>query len=445
LVNKPRHTAILLLIIGAIIITAPRSDAQPAVKKTPPAADKKTPPAANKKPAAAQPGKPNFWVGNITITVTHSTKPGIQLYSQTIYHVRLQEETRQQTVIAGKIYYSTDMRLINAGTKVEGFWEEWEDGQHGLGSNGSWKSTGSGHTSVLSPGSNFGSVGHIVMSPGGERLQYVFEMWPDTDSSHYPTTEQYYQGDPPKKLIMENKGTYMAARSRGDSVGFATLSKFSGTCNLMEGQYLIKDYNGNPEEKVSWRLELETCNNFDNRINNILQNEGDFVDDPNDKGGATNKGITMNTWKKNAKDLLNVEPTLDNLKNITDEQATTIYKARYWDEYGLDKLCDGDLKYMMFDFCVNSGPNAVKIIQKTLNQLGAKVTVNGQMNSQTIDAINAADNLKLYNTFKNNRLIYYKKIVENDPTQEKFLKGWTARTNGFKDKTPGTVKDANCQ
>ncbi len=213
----------------------------------------------------------------------------------------------------------------------------------------------------------------------------------------------------------------------------------------MQGQYIIKDQDGHPAEKVSWRLELETCNNFDNRIHNVLKTEGEFVDDPDDKGGATNKGITMNTWKENAKALLNVEPTLDNLKKITEEQATTIYKLRYWDGYGLDNLCDGDLKYMMFDFCANAGHHAVKVIQRTLNQLGAKVSVNGQMNAQTIDAINAADKANLYNTFKNNRLAYYKKIADDDPTQEKFLKGWTDRANGFKNKTAGAVNDANCQ
>jgi lysozyme family protein len=434
MLTRLRHTAILMSAAGAILIA---SDAR--------LLDKKIPATETLTFQSGQQNKPNVWVGNITTVVTHSTKPGIQLYSQTIYHVRLQEEPRKQTVIAGKTFYSTDMRLINVDSKVEGFWEEWEDGKSGLGSTGSWKSTGSGHTSVLNPGSNAGSVGHIVMSQSGERMEYEFEMSPDKDSAHYVTTQQYYQGDPPKKLMKENKGTYMMASTRGDSTGFATLSKFSGVCNIMEGQYLVKDYEGNPVEKVSWRLELETCNNFDNRVGNILQNEGGFVDDPEDNGGATNKGITMNTWNENAKPLLNVEPTLDNLKNITTDQAATIYKAKYWDAFNLDKLCDGDLKYLLFDFCVNAGHHAVKVLQKTLNQLGAHVTVNGQMNNQTIDAINAANNLKLYNNLKQNRLDYYQNIVDNDASQQKFLKGWQDRTNAFRNKTAGTAKDANCQ
>ena len=63
----------------------------------------------------------------------------------------------------------------------------------------------------------------------------------------------------------------------------------------------------------------------------LLRFEGGFVDDPADPGGATNKGITLQTFQAHARQLLAVAPTLENLKNLSDAQAGTLYKALYWD------------------------------------------------------------------------------------------------------------------
>src|SRR5579864_2106367 len=66
----------------------------------------------------------------------------------------------------------------------------------------------------------------------------------------------------------------------------------------------------------------------------VLLNEGGFVDDPNDSGGATNKGIAWATWQAYAKEDIGVEPTLANLKSLTNDQAKVIYLKRYWEPRG---------------------------------------------------------------------------------------------------------------
>ena len=50
----------------------------------------------------------------------------------------------------------------------------------------------------------------------------------------------------------------------------------------------------------------------------ILQWEGGFVNDPDDLGGATNKGITIGTFTEYKKRKGQKAPTVTDLKNISD-------------------------------------------------------------------------------------------------------------------------------
>ena len=77
---------------------------------------------------------------------------------------------------------------------------------------------------------------------------------------------------------------------------------------------------------------------FDAFFPTLLKHEGGFVDDPVDRGGATNKGITMKTFQTCARQYLNTDPTLDNLKALTDAQAAKIYKSMYWDKVRGDDI-----------------------------------------------------------------------------------------------------------
>ena len=120
----------------------------------------------------------------------------------------------------------------------------------------------------------------------------------------------------------------------------------------------VKDAAGNCVDKP--------CNQFENRVKQVINAEGGFVDDPADSGGATNKGIAWKTWKNNAKSVLGVQPTLDNLKNLTDAQAKQIYRHTFWDAISADQINDGDVRYLLFDFYVNSGPSINKNPSKNI-------------------------------------------------------------------------------
>ncbi len=165
----------------------------------------------------------------------------------------------------------------------------------------------------------------------------------------------------------------------------------------------------------------------------LLKHEGGFVDNPNDPGGATNKGITLKTFEGCAQKYLGIEPTLDNLKALTDAQAEIIYKNLYWDRVWGDQFITQELANIVFDFFVNAGANATKLLQREVNKMGSDIAVDGGMGNNTMNATNEKDQPELYNNYKQGRIQYYKDLVEKNPKLEVFLKGWLNRVNSFPD------------
>lgn len=187
------------------------------------------------------------------------------------------------------------------------------------------------------------------------------------------------------------------------------------------------------------------CEDFINLIKKVLNFEGGFVNDPNDSGGATNRGITWNTWLDTARPILGIEPTLENLKNLTANDAEEIYKERYWNKIKADDIIDGDIRYLLFDFYVNAGKNAVVVLQNTINEFNNNVIVDGSIGNQTINALNSINSIDLYNKYKQNRINYYVNLANRIPKNQKFLNGWKNRTNAFVNKTSENSLNVNCK
>jgi len=174
---------------------------------------------------------------------------------------------------------------------------------------------------------------------------------------------------------------------------------------------------------------------FDVFFPTLLRFEGGFVDDPDDPGGATNKGITMQTFSACARRLLGMEPTLANLRALTDQQAGKIYKPLYWDKVRGDDIALQDLADIVFDFFVNAGANATRLLQTVMNAAGASpsVTVDGAIGPITIRTLGGLDQRDVYRRYKQGRIQYYQNLAATNPQLEKFLKGWLNRVNSFPD------------
>lgn len=158
----------------------------------------------------------------------------------------------------------------------------------------------------------------------------------------------------------------------------------------------------------------------------VLCYEGGFVNNPKDKGGKTNMGITqrfLDTYKN--KSGVNV----DDVENLTQSDAVKLYKAE-WDTYGFGKLDNKDVMKLVYDFSVNSGPKtAIKYLQKTLNKRGCNLSVDGYIGDKTNQALNGVDEKWLKTELQKSRAEHYDKIVDRHPEQRVFIKGWFSRLN----------------
>ena len=90
--------------------------------------------------------------------------------------------------------------------------------------------------------------------------------------------------------------------------------------------------------------------NFDRALQFVLIHEGGYSDHPDDPGGATMKGITLDAFRRH----FGEDKTTEDLRNITQDQLRKIYKIDYWDKCRADELPSG-VDYATFDAAVNSG------------------------------------------------------------------------------------------
>lgn len=110
----------------------------------------------------------------------------------------------------------------------------------------------------------------------------------------------------------------------------------------------------------------------------ILKNEGGFVDNLADSGGATNLGITQGTlsnWLKRG-------ATIDEVKALTPEAVSPIYHDLYYVPSGAVS-CPSGVDLIVFDTAVNMGTGiAARFLQ---NAVG--VMADGHVGPITVSAI----------------------------------------------------------
>jgi lysozyme family protein len=174
--------------------------------------------------------------------------------------------------------------------------------------------------------------------------------------------------------------------------------------------------------------------------------EGGYANVVGDKGGETYAGIARNFWPS-----WSGWPYIDAQKAggvikwnkkfpALDSQVRSFYQA-LWDRNFFGKINNQNVANILFDWFVNSGSIAIKTtpqetfgVQEILvDRFGQKISVDGGMGAQTINAINSVDNAKLYNEIKKERKIFYDWLVNRDPGQQKFYSGWIARLKTFPD------------
>lgn len=146
--------------------------------------------------------------------------------------------------------------------------------------------------------------------------------------------------------------------------------------------------------------------------------EGGYVWDKDDAGGPTNIGITLTTFRK----YYGQDKTIEDLKNMSDEQWEYIFRKGFWDKAKCDQIEDDDIAMLVCNMCWGSGSvTAIKKIQKCLG-----CTADGVVGPQTLAALNKQRHRYVFNKLWNMRYEWFHQIAEIG-NNKKYLKGWLNR------------------
>ena len=173
----------------------------------------------------------------------------------------------------------------------------------------------------------------------------------------------------------------------------------------------------------------------------IVAREGGFVNDPDDPGRATNFGVTIHTMRR-----LGLDLTGDGVVSVADvralsrRQAVDIFITHYYERPRIAEMPEA-LQPSLFDMYVNAGGNAVKILQRLLNEMGFGVTVDGAIGPQSLKASHEAarpDPLALRDAYGVARRNYYFRLADGRPASRKYARttagdkgGWIRRAEEF--------------
>lgn len=173
----------------------------------------------------------------------------------------------------------------------------------------------------------------------------------------------------------------------------------------------------------------------------IVAREGGYVNDPDDPGGATNFGVTIHTMRRLGLDLDgDGRVTSADVRVLTREKAVEIFIQHYFHGPRIAALPE-PLQATVFDMYVNSGANAVKILQRLLNKMRLDVTVDGVLGPQTIAAVAsafAAAPNHLVDAYGIARRNYYYALADRRVASRKYARrrdggkgGWITRAEEF--------------
>jgi lysozyme family protein len=141
-----------------------------------------------------------------------------------------------------------------------------------------------------------------------------------------------------------------------------------------------------------------------------LHNEGGYVDNPADSGGATNMGIEQ-------RDLPNIP-----IRSLTVAQAVAYYAQNYWKLY-YSQIAAQLIANKLFDLGVLFGVGtAVKILQGVLGAVQ-----DGVFGPATLQAVNADDETLLLSEYKHAAVLHAAAIALRIPNDNAFLAGWERR------------------
>lgn len=168
-------------------------------------------------------------------------------------------------------------------------------------------------------------------------------------------------------------------------------------------------------------------NVIDKIINQVIDAEGGYVNDPDDPGGETNFGITVKVARANG--------YMDEMEYMPRHFAEIVYRRKYISEPKFDTIIGHSelIAAEVIDTGVNCGQRtSCKFLQEVLNsfnldgKLFPELTVDGLMGNKTTNALAAflqrrgSEGEKVLHFTLNCRQVAYYMALKKD----KFFYGW---------------------
>jgi lysozyme family protein len=146
----------------------------------------------------------------------------------------------------------------------------------------------------------------------------------------------------------------------------------------------------------------------------LLDNEGGYVNDPSDPGDETKFGISKRNY-----------PHLD-IANLTREQALEIYYNDWWVRYRYWRIEDLELAGELLDLSANMGPSqAHRLLQRAVGKTKwEQLKEDGILGEVSITAINSHPNIWwLTDRFRLEAIKFYLNL-----SKSKYLASWVRRS-----------------
>lgn len=161
---------------------------------------------------------------------------------------------------------------------------------------------------------------------------------------------------------------------------------------------------------------------IDKLIPKIKKWEGGYTNNPNDRGGCTQSGVTIGTFRK----YYGADKTCEDLKRISDEQWTHIFRAGYWNRIKGDEIQSQSIANLFLDMAWGSGTaTAIKKVQACLG-----LTVDGVVGEKTLAALNGDGSTQYHKAVFDKLWAMRKKWFINIAkvgNNAVFLRGWLNR------------------
>ncbi len=164
-----------------------------------------------------------------------------------------------------------------------------------------------------------------------------------------------------------------------------------------------------------------TIERFDHALEHVLEFEGGWTDDPQDPGGPTNKGITLQVYaESNGVKItrVNRKRLMRGLRRIDDDFVREIYLERYWKKARCPEL-HPSLAFIHFDAAVNHGPGrAVRMLQRAVG-----TEVDGEIGPLTLRAAHTGNVAQAVREYGRIRDRFYRSLSHFP----RFGRGWLRR------------------